>query len=149
MTVMNVPTFERFFRTAADLDVDKSDVKRYNDFVHEQIYDLLIIAQARAKANGRDVIEPQDLPVTKGLQECIHRFRKLDQGIGLGPILEDLADRPQLDLTVSDETEAELPEVAGGISLALACAFPIIDPDMRNPQTTQWERAFRLFDLLL
>ena len=149
MTVMNVPTFERFFRTAADLDVDKSDVKRYNDFVHEQIYDLLIIAQAKAKANGRDVIEPQDLPVTKGLQECIHRFRRLDQEIGLEPILEDLADRPQLDLTVSDETEAELPEVAGGISLALACAFPIIDPDMRNPQTTQWERAFRLFDLLL
>ena len=149
MTVMNVPTFERFFRTAAALDVDKSDVKRYNDFVHQQIYDLLIIAQARAKANGRDVIEPQDLPVTKGLQECIHRFRRLDQEIGLEPILEDLADRPQLDLTVSDETEAELPEVAGGISLALACAFPIIDPDMRNPQTTQWERAFRLFDLLL
>ena len=149
MTVMNVPTFERFFRTAADLDVDKSDVKRYNDFVHDQIYDLLIIAQAKAKANGRDVIEPQDLPITKGLQECIHRFRKLDQEIGLEPILEDLADRPQLDLTVDEETEAELPWFAGGVSLALAQAFPIIDPNVRNPQTAQWERAFRLFDLLL
>jgi hypothetical protein len=149
MTVMNVPTFERFFRAAGDLDVDKADVKRYNDFIHDQLYDLLIIAQAKAKANGRDVIEPQDLPVTKGLQECIHRFRKLDQKIGLERILEDLADRPQLDLTVSDETEAELPEIAGGVSLALARAFPIIDPDVRNPQTAQWERAFRLFDLLL
>ncbi|MDQ1518005.1 MAG: hypothetical protein QOE80_3835 [Actinomycetota bacterium] len=149
MKVMNVPTFERFFRTAADLDVDKSDVKRYDDFVNEQIYDLLIIAQATAKANGRDVIEPQDLPVTKGLQECIHRFRKLDQEIGLEPILERLAARPQLDLALSDETRAELAEIAGGVSLALARAFPILDPDMRNPQTAQWERAFQLFDLLL
>jgi histone H3/H4 len=147
--VMNVPTFERFFRTAADLDVDASDVKRYDDFVNEQIYDLLIIAQAHAKANGRDVIEPQDLPVTKGLQECIHRFRKLDQDIGLEPILEHLAARPQLDLALSEETQAELPEIAGGVSLALACAFPILDPNMRNPQTAQWERAFQLFDLLL
>jgi histone H3/H4 len=146
---MNVPTFERFFRTAGDLDVDKSDVKRYNDFVNEQIYDLLIIAQAHAKTNGRDVIEPQDLPVTKGLQECIHRFRKLDQDIGLEPILEHLAARPQLDLALSEETQAELPEIAGGVSQALASAFPILDPNMRNPQTAQWERAFQLFDLLL
>jgi hypothetical protein len=149
MAVMNVPTFERFFRTAAGLDVDKSDVKRYNDFVNEQIYDLLIIAQAKAKANARDVIEPHDLPVTKGLQECIHRFRQLDEEIGLEPILEDLAARPQLDLTLSEETQAELPGIAGGVSLALAGAFEILAPNLRNPQTAQWERAFRLFDLVL
>jgi hypothetical protein len=146
---LNVPTFERFFRTAGDLDVDKSDVKRYEDFVNEQIYDLLLIGQATAKANGRDVIEPQDLPVTKGLQECIHRFRKQDSEIGLEPILEYLAARPQLDLALSDETQAELPWIAGGVSQALASAFSILDPNVRNPQTAQWERAFHLFDLLL
>lgn len=149
MAVMNVPTFERFFRSAGDLDVDKSDVKRYNDFIDEQLYDLLVIAQAKAKANVRDVIEPHDLPVTAGLQECIHRFRKLDEEIALEPILEGLVARPQLDLTLSDEAQAELPEVAGGISLALAQAFHIIDPNVRNPQTAQWSRAFQLFDLLV
>jgi hypothetical protein len=149
MSVTNIPTFERFFRSAADLDLDKSDIKRCNDFVNQQIYDLLIIGQAKAKSNGRDVVEPQDLPVTKGLQECIQRFRKLDQEIGLEPILEDLAARPQLDLTLSEETQEELPAIAGGIGLALASTFPIIDPNMRNPQTAQWERVFRIFDLLL
>jgi hypothetical protein len=149
MPAMNVPTFERFFRAAGDLDVDKADVKRYNDFLAQQIADLLIIAQAHAKANIRDVIEPWDLPVTKGLQECIHRFRKLDGQIGLEPILEDLVDHPQLDVAVSDETKAELPLLAGGLSLALAESFHIIDPNLRNPQTAQWERAFQLFDLLL
>jgi hypothetical protein len=149
MPVTKVATFERFFRTAASLDIDRSDVKRVQDFVNGQLYDLLVIAQATAKANGRDIVELQDLPVTKGLQECIHRFRRLDQEIGLEPILEDLAARPQLDLTVSDETTAELPEIAGGVALALAASFLIIDPNVKNPQTAQWQRAFRLFDLLL
>ena len=149
MPVTNVPTFERFFRAAAGLDIDKADVKRCEEFVNHQLYDLLLIGQAHAKANTRDVIEPWDLPVTKGLQECIHRFRRLDREIGLEPILEDLAARPQLDLALSEETEAELPEIAGGVGVALAGALPIIDPNLKNPQTVQWERAFRLFDLLL
>ncbi|MFC9631532.1 DUF1931 family protein [Streptomyces mirabilis] len=33
MTVMGVSKFERFFRAAAGLDVDKNDLKRYRDFV--------------------------------------------------------------------------------------------------------------------
>jgi hypothetical protein len=147
--VMNVPTFERFFRAAASLDVDKSDVKRYSDFIHDKIADMLIIGQAKAKANGRDVIEWPDLPVTKGLQETMHQFRKLDEDIELEPILERLADHPQLDLALEEETESRLPEIAGGLSLALARTFPIIDPNVKNPQTGQWERAFQIFDLLL
>ena len=33
MTVMSIARFERFFRAAAGLDVDKNDRKRYSDFV--------------------------------------------------------------------------------------------------------------------
>jgi Domain of unknown function (DUF1931) len=47
------------------------------------------------------------------------------------------------------ETEARLPEIAGGLSLALARMFKIIDPDLKNPQSEHWERFFRIFDLLL
>ena len=50
---MGIPEFERFFRAAAGLDVDKSDLKRYSDFVHDEIYDLLIIGQATAKVSFR------------------------------------------------------------------------------------------------
>ncbi|MGZ3297268.1 MAG: DUF1931 family protein, partial [Xanthobacteraceae bacterium] len=39
---MGVARFERFFRAAAGLDVDKEDLKRYADFVNRKIYDLLI-----------------------------------------------------------------------------------------------------------
>ena len=147
MHVMSIPKFERFFRLAAGLDVDKTDLKRYSDFVNCKIYDLLLRGQAAAKANGRNIIEPFDLPITKGLQESIHEFRSLDAEIELQPILDDLLARPPLDLASSDETEARFPEIAGGLSVALPqlqdhrpqCEEPAeravgtLLPDLRSP----------------
>ena len=149
MEVMAIAKFERFFRLVASLDVDKSDLKRYSTFVNDKIYDLLLRAQAAAKANGCDVIEPHDLPITKGLQERIHEFRRIDEQIELQPILDQLAARPPLDLAYSEETEARFPEIAGGISVALAHTFKVINPDLKNPQTEHWQGVLRIFDLLL
>src|SRR6202040_3583790 len=112
---MGVARFERFFRTAARLDVDKQDLKRYSEFINHKLYDLLIRAEAAAKANGRDIIEPFDLPITKGLQESIHAFREMDQDIELQPILDRLSARPPLDMAYSEETEARFPHIAGGL----------------------------------
>src|SRR6201985_3154009 len=109
MPVMGFTKFERFFRTAGGVSVDRDDVKRYLDFVNDVIYDLLIIGQATAKANVRDVIEPWDLPVTKGLQESTHAFQRLEEEIELRPILESLAARPPLDYELSDVQEGRLP----------------------------------------
>jgi len=81
MPVMTINKFERFFRVAAGLDVDKKDLKRYSDFVNQKTYDLLIRGKAAATENGRDIIEPADLPITKGLQESIHEFRKIEEEI--------------------------------------------------------------------
>jgi hypothetical protein len=149
MPVLGVTRFEQFFRSAAGLDVDKNDVKRHNDFINEQIYDLLLMAQVIAKANNRDIIQPWDLPITKGLQESMHQFRDLDEEIELRPILDQLAARPPLDVALSDETTARLPLIVGGLSLALARTFKIIDPRVKNPSPQDWERAGRIFDLLL
>ena len=147
--VMGVPRFERLFRAAAGLDVDKQDLKRYGDFVNRKVYDLLIRGEATAKANGRRLIEPIDLPITKGLQESIEWFKELDETIELKPILDHLTSRPPLDLDYSDATETKLPDIVGGLSAALARAFKIIDPDLKNPQSRHWQQAFEIFDLLL
>ena len=147
--VMGIARFERFFRAAAGLDVDKEDLKRYADFVNRKIYDLLIRGEAVAKANGRDLIQPIDLPITKGMQENVHRFKEIDETIELRPSLDHLIARPPLGLDLSDETEAELSAVGGGLSIALARTFKIIDPDLKNPQARHWERSFQIFDLLL
>jgi hypothetical protein len=149
MGLMAIPRYERFFRSVAEIDVDKDDLKRFSNFVFEQVYDMLIMAQATAKANLRDVIEPWDLPITKGLQECVHEFEKLDQDIELEPFLGDLAARPQLDEAIGEETQERIPAVAGGLAVALARSFKIIDPKVVNPSSEHWERAFRLFELLM
>jgi hypothetical protein len=86
MPVMGVAKFERFFRAAAaGLDVDKSDLKRYNEFVNHKLYDMFLMARVAARSNARDVIEPYDLPITKGLQESMREFDKLDASPSRGP----------------------------------------------------------------
>ena len=149
MAVMNVARFERFFRLAASLDVDKGDLRRYNDFIDQKIYDLLRIGQAHAKTHDHVLIWPSDLPITKGLQESIHVFRGIDEQIDLLPILEGLTKHPPMDLDYNDETKAELPEIAGGMSVALARSFKVIVPGIKNPTTPDCDRAFEVFNLLL
>jgi hypothetical protein len=149
VTVQGVSTFERFYRRAAGIDVDKDDLKRHVEFVNHNLHDLLLIAEARAGRDGRDVVEPGDLPITKGLQETIHDFRRLDADVGLTPHIGHIAALPQLDRSPNDAVVAFLPEVAGGLSLALARTFTILEPDLTNPSSEHWDRAFRIFDLLL
>jgi hypothetical protein len=147
--VQGTHQIEHFFRTAAELDVDKEDIKRYYDFVDRKIADLLLAAQHTAKANDRITVEPRDLPITKGLQESIQAFEKLDLDIGLERILDETTPEPQFDLPYSDETEARLPAIVGGLSLALARTFKIIDPEVKHPATQMWERGFEIFNLLV
>jgi hypothetical protein len=143
--VMSAAKFEHFFRATAGLDVDKADIDRYDDFINDEIAGMLIRGQASAKMNLRDVIEPQDLPITKGLQENIERFRKLDEEIQLEPILDQIAIRPRLDMAYSDETDAQLPEIAGGLSVALAHVLKIMNPKLEHPFGDEWERARKVF----
>ena len=146
---MGLAKFERFFRAAGGVGVDRDDVKRYLDFVNDAVYDLLLMGQATAKANARDILEPWDLPITKGLQESIHAFQKLDEQIELGPIVDQLAARPPLDAALSEDTQARLPLIFGGISVALAKMFKIVDAELKAVHTLEWERAFSIFRLLI
>jgi hypothetical protein len=59
-----------------------------------------------------------------GVQERIREYRRLDR-------------------------REELPNVAGGLGLAVAECFKILDTKPKNPSPEHWDRAFRLFDLLL
>src|ERR1700727_610994 len=149
MPVMGFTKFERFFRAAGGVSVDWDDIKRYFDFVNTPIYDFLVIGQAPAKPNVRDIIEPGDLPVTKGLQERTHEFQRLEEEMELRPVLESLAPRPPLDYALSEATQARLPALFGGISMALARTFKLVDPDIKAVHSAEWERAFGLFRLLV
>ena len=147
--VMGVSKFERLFRQAAGLDVDKNDLRRLSDFVQAKIHDLLLVAEAAARANARDVVQLWDLPITKGLQESFQAFDKLDTELELDPILEMIAGLPMLDLAYSTEVEEQMPRIVGGLTVALARTFKVLDPKVKNPQSEHWDRATEIFNLLL
>jgi hypothetical protein len=146
---MGSTKFERLFREAGQVRVDRDDVKRYLDFVNDVIYDMLLIGQATARANARDIIEPWDPPITAGLQECVHQFGRIDEDIELRPILDSLAARPPLASALSEETQARLPLLFGGISVALARTFHILDAELTAVHTDEWDRAFRVVQILI
>jgi hypothetical protein len=144
-----IPEVQRFFRAAGSVDVDKADVDRFRTFVDEKVDDIAIAGRNTARWNGRDVIAPQDLPITRGLQEQMRDFDKLDEAADIREWLGGTLRRPPDDVTFGEETEGVLTEVFGGIAVALARSFRIVDPEVRNPSTQHWERAFELFRLTL
>jgi hypothetical protein len=149
MPLTSITKFEQLFRSAASMQVDRNDLKRYREFVNQKVYDLLIAGQATARANGRDIIEPRDLPITRGLQDCINDFKRIDAQVGLSPILDYIVTSPPLDATVSEDSQGRLPVIAGGLSVALGRTFKIIDPRTKRPLSEDWEQAFSIFDLLV
>ncbi len=146
--VMAVKQFEKLFREAASLDIDKNDIKRLEDFVNQRVHSLLVRGVGIAKANGRDVIQVHDLPITKGLQEQIHAFKSLDEELNLSVILDSLAKLPPLALDYSEEVEQKLPELIGAVTISVAKLFKLVNPGLKNPATAEWEQVEQIFDLL-
>jgi hypothetical protein len=144
-----IPEVQRFFRAAGNVDIDKADVGRFRTFVDEKVDDIAIAGRDAARWNNRDVIAPQDLPITKGLQERMREFGKLEEAADLREWLRGTLRRPPGDVTFGEETEDVLTEVFGGISIALARSFRIIDPEVKNPASQHWDRVFELFRLTL
>ncbi|WCM39107.1 DUF1931 family protein [Thermus antranikianii] len=147
--LMKIAEFEKLFRLAAGVNMDKNDLKRLSDFLRNKIYDLLVVAERQAKYNGRDIILEPDLPLTKGLQETLKEFRAMETTLELRPVLDALASLPPLDLEISEEVRNLLPEIAGALVVAYARVLKELDPGLKNPQAEHHERAERVFNLLL
>jgi hypothetical protein len=143
-----IPVFERFFRSIGSVKIDKNDVRRFRTFVDGQIDNIAIAGRDSAKWNGRDVIVPQDLPITAGVQERMREFDKLEEAAEIRELLRQQLRRPPATVTFAEDTEQLLPELFGGLAVAVARSFRVIDPTLEHPSTQHWERAFRLFRLV-
>jgi hypothetical protein len=149
MPVNGAKRIKELFHAAAGLTIDNNGVKRYEDFLDEKLYDLLLMAVVSARANGRDILQRSDLPLTKGLQERMREFEKLAQEIPVEAVLDQLARYPPLDAATGEDVEEQLPAIVGGLSVALAQCFLILEPHHKNPTSGEWNQAIDLFNLLL
>ena len=143
-----IPVFERFFRSVASINIDKNDMRRFREFVDEQIDDIAVAGRNSAKWNGRDVIVAQDLPIPKGVQERMREFDKLDEAEEIRELLRQVVRRPPGDITFAEDTEQLLPELFGGLGIALARSFRVVDATVSNPSAEHWNRVFTLFRLM-
>ncbi|MGP4056174.1 DUF1931 family protein [Mycobacterium sp. 4D054] len=143
-----IPVFERFFRSVAGIKIDKNDVRRFREFIDEKIDDIAIAGRNSAKWNGRDVIVPQDLPITKGVQERMREFDKLEEAEEIRELLRRAVRNPPGDVMFAEDTEQLLPGLFGGLSIALARSFRVVDATVSNPSTEDWDRVYELFRLV-
>jgi hypothetical protein len=153
MEIIGATKLELLFRRTAGIDMDKGDAERTYDLMRQKLRDLLIMAEATAKANGRDLIAPQDLPITRGLDENIDRFKKLTRTeaefAGFGESLERMAPLPMLDLGYSADLEQGVQAIDGGLAITIARAFRALDPDLKTPLMHHWDRLVDVFDVVL
>jgi Domain of unknown function (DUF1931) len=140
-----IPELERFLRSVAGVDADTADVYRLYTFVDEKVEAMAFAGRNAARANGRDVIAPHDLPITACLRDQMHDFSSREEADELRQVLGGTPRRPPGDVTFGEGTQAHLDEAFGGIALALARAFRILDPELQHPTVEHWTRVFELY----
>jgi hypothetical protein len=153
MDAIGISQCELLFRRVASLDLDKTDVKRVYDTVDRLLRDLLARAEAVAQANGRDIMAPHDLPLTAGLDHNVDEFKRLvrtdPEFKDIRELVEKVAPLPPMDLGYSDELEREMPDVGGGLMVTIARTLRAIYPDLKQPQTREWEGLDAVFRVVL
>ena len=149
MAVVGFTKLEALFRKAASLDIKKGHAKDITDIVEQKLVDLLIAGERNANMNGRDVIWEADLPITKGLQETIIEFRKLEEEIPVEDVIEMLTTYPPLKYPYSAELEVKLPEITGALLVVMARIMKEVDDNDRAIDHKTIETTKRIMDLTL
>jgi hypothetical protein len=148
MAVVGFHRLEELFRKGAGLDIKKGHAKAITDIVEDKLYDLLLMGQVTAKYNARDIIWKYDLPITKGLEETIDEFKKLEQEIVLKDVLDGLATHPPL-YELEIELEKSLVDIVGGLILVLAKTMKALKEDGRAVDHELIDKAKLVMDLTL
>ncbi|MRJ07165.1 MAG: hypothetical protein C6I01_06560 [Epsilonproteobacteria bacterium] len=146
--VVGFKKLETLFRKSAGLDLDKSKADRIVDIVEKKFHDLLLVAVENCGFNGRDVIQERDLPITRGFEESLRKFRELEEVVELSDVLKFLEKIPPLKYPISSELEEKLPEYIGALILIVANVLKEVGAE-RKPSVEDIEKASRILDLTL
>lgn len=147
--VFGANRLEELVRRVAEINLDKSDLKRLSDFVGDKLYDLLITGVRHADYNNRDLIIVPDLPLTTGLRESMQNFELYEEQLEIEPILEQLATYPVLEHEPSQEVLDLLPQLVGTLIMVTVQMMTVVDPGVSNPDAETWDRTTEAIDLLI
>ncbi len=149
MSVTGAHKIEALYKKAAGLRIDKSKVKLISDVVDQKLYDLLVIAEANARYNGRDVIWMCDVPLTKAMKESMQKFKELEEELELQPILDHLATLPPLKYGLEEELEKKLPDLAGTLIYVMANISKEFSPKDKIISAKEMEKVETILNLMI
>jgi hypothetical protein len=130
------------------LDVDKDDLKRYGELSAGSSTTCSSSAKPPQKANGRDVIEPFDLPIAHGLQEGLYESTDWTRTSSRAHPRRR-RDAAATRSVVQPGHRGPAPGRRRGPDRGPRTELQGPRPQVKNPCTSHWERAFRIFDLLV
>ncbi len=157
------PWLEQFLRRAGGFHFSEEQAERIVALVEDKLRDLFAVAEDTALANGRMIVMPHDLPLTKGLRATMREHEALSREIELTPALRFLAESgltPRYD----EQVKQSVPSLVGALLVLTGKIIAIVDPDNLKPeeklallrrtdrhQPARWEveRAARVLDLTL
>ena len=146
MAVTNAHKIEALFKKAAGLQISKEKVKEISDIIDTKFHDLLLIGEANAKYNGRDVIWYSDLPLTKAFRESMQKFTALEEELALQDVLEHIKTLPPI-YTLEVELENKLTEIVGTLIYILANIAREFSRDDKTLSADELKAAERILNL--
>ncbi len=119
MAVVGAHKIEALFKKAVGLKISKEKIKEVSDVIDQKFHDLLLIGEANAKYNGRDVIWYSDLPLTKAFRESMQKFKDLEEELALQDVLDHMKTLPPM-YALEVELENKSVEIVGTLVYVFA-----------------------------
>ncbi len=148
MAVADAHKIEMLFKRAAGLQVSKEKVKEISDIIDAKFHDLLLVGEANAKYNGRDVIWFSDLPLTKAFRESMQKFVALEEALALQDVLEHIKTLPPM-YTLEVELENKLTEIVGTLIYILAQIAREFSREDKTLSADELKAAERILNLTI
>lgn len=148
MAVVGAHKIESLFKASAGLQIGKEKVKEISDVIDSKFHDLLLIGEANAKYNGRDVIWYSDLPLTKAFRESMQKFKALEEELDVKDVLEHIKTLPPL-YVLETELEGKLTDIVGTLIYILANIAKAFSTDDNVVSADELKAAERILNLTI
>ncbi len=148
MAVAGAHKIEALFKKAVDLQISKEKVKEISDIVDQKFHDLLLVGEANAKYNGRDVIWFSDLPLTKAFRESMRHFEALEEALALDDVLEHIKTLPPL-YVLETELEQKADKIVGTLIYILAKITKTFSKNDRTVSAEDLKSAEQILNLTI
>ncbi|WP_457548658.1 DUF1931 family protein [Archaeoglobus sp.] len=149
--IIPYPQLKKILEETCELDLYKVEAGRMMDIVEKKLADLFEVAYNKAKAEGREMIMPRDLPLTKGFLNSMELFRKAieRQNVDVEPIKKFVLRELPVDAPLQDELIDELPIITGTLFVLIGRVIKALHPDVERVKDEHIDEAKRVLDYTL